>query len=107
MIQICNLRNQKLEFEYDIRVDRFNKILGNRFYMASELDRNLVCDKYQAWFDEQLKLKNELVLNELRRLYRIYKQYGKLRLFCWCAPKRCHAETIKNFLDKYINKGVL
>jgi hypothetical protein len=45
---------------------------------------------------------DEVFVNELRRLYKIYQQYGKLELFCWCAPKRCHAETIKRFLEKYI-----
>lgn len=100
MIEICNLRFQKVEFVYDIRVDRFNKVLGNKFFMQSEADRDRVCDLYKAWFTEQVKCKNELVLNELRRIYRIYKKYGKLRLFCWCAPKRCHAETIKEFLEE-------
>lgn len=99
MIEICNLRFEKVKFVYDIRVDRFNKILGNKFYMQSENDRDRVCALYKEWFTEQIKCRNELVLNELRRIYRIYKQYGKLRLFCWCAPKKCHAETIKTFLE--------
>ena len=99
MIEICNLRFEKVKFVYDIRVDRFNKILGNRFYMQSENDRDRVCTLYKEWFTKQIECRNELVLNELRRIYRIYKQYGKLRLFCWCAPKKCHAETIKTFLE--------
>jgi hypothetical protein len=49
-----------------------------------------------------IKSKNVDFMNELRTLYKIYKQYGKLRLFCWCYPRRCHAETIKKFLEKYI-----
>lgn len=102
MVQIKNLRRDSMQFEYDVRVDRMNKVLGNRFVMRSELERDKVCDEYEAWFNEQIAKQNELVLNELRRLYKIYKKYGKLNLFCWCAPKRCHAETIKNFLEKYI-----
>lgn len=102
MIQIKNLRRDSIQFEYDVRVDRANKILGNKFIMNNELERDKVCDEYEAWFNEQITKQNELVLNELRRLYKIYKKYGKLNLFCWCAPKRCHAETIKNFLEKYI-----
>ena len=46
MIEICNLRNKKVEFEYDLRVDRSNKILGNKFYMHSELERDIVCEKF-------------------------------------------------------------
>ena len=102
MIQIKNLRKDSMKFEYDVRVDRANKVLGNKFIMHNEFERDKVCDEYEAWFNEQIDKQNELVLNELRRLYNIYKKYGKLNLFCWCAPKRCHAETIKNFLNKYI-----
>lgn len=107
MIEICNLRCERVEFIYDIRVDRFNRILGNRFYMKSEADRDKVCDLYKVWFDEQIANRNAVVLNELQRIYRIYKQYGKLRLFCWCAPKRCHAETIKAWLEEQSDKPPL
>ena len=102
MIEICSLRTDSVQFAYDVRVDRANPILGNRFRMTSESDRDKVCDMYEVWFNEQLAKQNEVFLNELRRLYVIYKRCGKLRLFCWCAPKRCHAETIRNFLNKYI-----
>lgn len=102
MIEICNLRTDSVAFAYDVRVDRANPILGNRFRMTSESDRDRVCDMYERWFNEQLAEQNEVFLNELRRLYVIHRTYGKLRLFCWCAPKRCHAETIRNFLNKYI-----
>ena len=102
MIEICSLRTDSVQFAYDVRVDRANPILGNRFRMTSESDRDRVCDMYERWFNEQLAEQNEVFLNELRRLYVIHRTYGKLRLFCWCAPKRCHAETIRNFLNKYI-----
>lgn len=99
MVSVCNLRYEKTKYPYDVRVDRFNKTLGNKFYMRSELERDLVCDKYDAWFKEQVQNNNAEVLNALNQLSEIYEQYGKLRLFCWCAPKRCHAETIKTYLE--------
>lgn len=102
-IEICNLRFNKMEFEYDIRVDRYNKVLGNRFIMENENDRFIVINKYRDWFyNEVFVNKNEVVLNELRRLYKIYMKYGKLRLFCWCYPKACHSEVIREFLERYI-----
>lgn len=101
MIEICNLRKEKCRFEYDVRVDR-SSVLGNKFYMKDETFRNEVCDKYEIYFNEKIRNNDELFLKELRRLYCIYKKYGKLRLFCWCYPRRCHAETIKKFLEKYI-----
>ena len=103
-ISICNLRKNgnKVKEVYDIKVDR-TSVLGNKFIMRSEQDRDKVCEQYKVWFTEQIELKNELVLNELRRIYRIMVKYGKLNLWCWCAPKRCHAETIKSFLENAYN----
>ena len=98
-IEIMNLRKNKIEFEYDVRVDRYNKILGNKFYMHTENERDLVCNKYKEWLFENIKKKNKEIINELNRIYNIYKKYNRLRLFCWCAPKRCHAETIKKVLE--------
>lgn len=101
MIEICNLRYENIKFDYNIKVDR-SSILGNKFYMKSEADRDKVCELYKDYFYNKVKNNDLEFMNELRRLYKIYKKYGKLRLFCWCAPKRCHSETIKDFLEKYI-----
>ena len=30
----------------------------------------------------------------------VLQEYGKLELFCWCFPKRCHAESIKKYPDE-------
>lgn len=102
MIEICNLRKEQLKFAYDMRVDR-NSILGNPFYMRDESERDIVCEKYKEYFYREIK-NNKVFLEELRHLYRVHKQYGRLRLFCWCAPKKCHAETIKAFLESHIKK---
>lgn len=92
MIEICNLRTTSIEFPYDVRIDRQSP-LGNPFRMRNESERDLVCDKYTIYFNENLK-DNECLL----RLINLYKQYGRLRLFCWCAPRRCHGETIRDYI---------
>lgn len=91
-----NLRASKQTKKYDIIVDR-RSILGNPFYMINEGYRDEVCKKYETWFKSSM-LSNEKVKSKANDLRRLYKKYGKLRLFCWCAPKRCHAETIKKWL---------
>jgi len=106
MIQIKNLRTEQPAKPYDIRVDRQSP-LGNPFYMKDESKRNDVCDKYTTWLDDAIYMNtisgnNQKVVDELVRLIDIYRQYGKLNLFCWCAPKRCHAETIK---EKILNQA--
>ena len=92
MIEICNLRNEKPTHPYDIRVDR-QSVLGNPFIMRKESERDKVCDEYEEYFYRRLK---DCVT--MKKVIDCYKEYGKLRLFCWCAPKRCHAETIRDYI---------
>ena len=101
-IEIRNLRDSKPTQPWEVRVDRAS-VLGNPFKMISEDQRNAVCDQYEQYFNVIVRTKsNEEFMNELRRLFKLAKKYGKLTLFCWCAPKRCHAETIKKFLERYL-----
>jgi hypothetical protein len=93
MITIMNLRSDRPVEAYDVRVDR-TSVLGNPFHMRTEIDRNLVCDKYKEWFEMEYADSMSSVRSEMRKLYNLYTYHGKLRLFCWCKPKRCHAETI-------------
>lgn len=61
---------------------------GNPFFMANESKRDEVCDKFEAW----ILSKPELIAackHELR---------GK-DLVCWCAPLRCHADTLLNIAN--------
>ena len=112
-INILNLRNTKPQHEWKVRVDR-TSVLGNPFRMASESDRDRVCNEYEAYFFDMIRrskksglsnIKAKVFVQELRRLYKLAKTHGKLDLFCWCAPKRCHAETIKQFLELYLTNS--
>ena len=100
-IKIKNLRTDSIEHVYDVKVDRSSP-LGNPFFMRSESERDLVCNNYEQWLLEQITNKNRLVCDELNRLYKLLKTHGKLNLFCWCSPKRCHAETIRLTLLKVL-----
>ena len=106
MITIKNLRNEKCTQPWDVRVDR-QSVLGNPFYMKYESQRDKVCDEYEKWLHNKLFIRNidKSIIHEMNRLWQIYKKYGKLNLFCWCAPKRCHAETIKVTLEKVIGSA--
>lgn len=115
MIAIKNLRYLEMRNAWDVRVDR-KSVLGNPFLMRNESERESVCNEYAIYFDAIVKnnlkvlrdygvssKEREAFMNELRRLYVIHRKFGKLNLFCWCAPKRCHAETIKKFLEQYLS----
>jgi len=101
MIKIKNLREQKPTQDWDIQVDRSSP-LGNPFTMQqlTQADRNKVCDEYAEYFAVKLQQKDTTFMTELNRLIGIYKKFGMLNLFCWCAPQKCHAETIADYITR-------
>lgn len=72
--------------------------LGNPFVIGIHGDRDAVCDQYEKWFRAEIERGNPAILAELRRLYQIARA-GDLILGCYCAPRRCHGETIAEFLN--------
>lgn len=100
-IEICNMRTQRFSYQpWMFKVDRTSPV-GNPFYMRDESQRDEVCDKYEAYFYKQLDYNSEFAMY-LRKMLSALKQYGRIQLYCWCAPKRCHAETIKAWLEQQI-----
>jgi hypothetical protein len=96
-IEIVNLHFEKPSEPYEVKVDRSSP-LGNPFYMFDESWRDIVCDQYEEYLSDSTTKKHKEICNELNKLFLLYVKYGKLRLFCWCAPRRCHAETIRSTL---------
>lgn len=58
---------------------------GNPFYLHCESQRDEVCDKYEHWIAEPEQA-------QLRA--RIKSELKNKNLVCWCAPARCHADTL-------------
>lgn len=78
-----------------VRVDRTSP-LGNPFVMRNEAERDSVCDRYHQHFAHSLV--HSVFMDELRERV---QRGEKLALECWCAPKRCHADTIKLELMRF------
>lgn len=97
-IEIMNLRCRTITFPYDVRVDK-QSVFGNPYPMRGGKgeSRDDVCEKYEVWFGNQLS-NSPVFIKGIGRLQLLLRKHGQLRLFCWCAPKRCHAETIRTFL---------
>ncbi len=105
MIRIKNLRKEKPQNKWDVKICRTKSPLGNPFILHNvddDNERDTVCNLYEKWFYENLESVDNK--EELDRLVNIYKEYHQLNLFCWCTPKRCHAETIKKYIEKVIDK---
>lgn len=84
----------------NFRVDRKSPV-GNPFTMKSETERNLVCEKYEQYFSEQILNVDSEFYKFVSLIERAYSKGFNINLWCWCAPLRCHAETIR----KYIKRG--
>lgn len=71
-----------------VLVDRRTK-WGNPFVMRDESQRDAVCRRFEKHIQDHPEL-IPAIRAELR---------GK-DLVCWCAPKRCHAETLMRIANE-------
>lgn len=85
-----------------VQCDR-RTVLGNPFIMRSEPDRDEVCDKFEEYFNEKLHSGDLEFTNFLCGLIETTIDQGYIKLGCHCAPKRCHLDTVKRFLDSVLN----
>ena len=76
--------------------------LGNPFPMYNESQRDEVCDKYEVYFNQKVKIeKNKPMLAQLQFIQEEAKK-GDVNLGCFCAPKRCHCDTIKKYIEEQL-----
>lgn len=87
---------------YVYNIDR-RTVIGNPFYMTDETKRNEVCDKYEAYFHQQI-LHNSDFMAAIAEIYNKAKEQH-VALACWCKPKRCHGDTIKTYIDEILKSG--
>lgn len=101
MINIVNIRKaEKSTYIYCGR----GSALGNPFVMNSENMRDEVCDKYEKYFIEQIGIKkNKKIIHALFEI-ETKAARGDVNLGCFCSPKRCHCQTIKNYILKRIGE---
>lgn len=116
MIQVVN-KHYHTPTANDFYIGR-GSILGNPF--TSIKDRKtkaqFVCDsreesvgKYKEYILEAIKNKNCKICDELNKIYKaaIYAKDNNsvIYLVCFCAPKLCHGDIIKEMIDgKIFNK---
>ena len=60
---------------------------GNPFIIGKDGDRDAVCDKHRKHLHEQV-LEGKVTKQQLAHLH------GK-DLVCFCAPQRCHGDTLQ------------
>jgi hypothetical protein len=98
-IRIVNFKTYKPLHKNELlmKVDR-SSMLGNPYFMNDESKRDEVCDKYEKYFFERLEV-DEQFAKAVQNIIDCAKAGFDIALCCWCAPKRCHAETIKRYVE--------
>ena len=97
----------KLDFKGDILTTEINlkeSPLSNPFKIKKESERDSVLEKYQTYIDSELEDPMGGASNEIDKLVRTLIYEKTLRLACWCAPKKCHAEIIAHYIVKRVQE---
>ena len=82
---------------------RKQSALHNPFRLKCEADRDKCIGLYKEYLLKSVKEKGP-VREEMKRLYRLVKSGRHVALVCYCAPKRCHGDVIKEFLELYAGR---
>jgi hypothetical protein len=54
--------------------------------------------QYKIWFYEQIKT-NDKFKKELQTLIDYYRNNNELTMICWCNPRICHGDVIKEYIE--------
>ena len=84
-------------------------ILGNPYYFDKSAisdskykvaTREEAIDKFREYFYAELDRGNTNMLHMLEYIKQQEKEHGNVNLGCYCKPKACHCDVIKEYLDK-------
>lgn len=95
-----------------IRVGRANErgavyigrpsVLGNPFVLTNEAYRDEVLARYRVYFEKRLA---DPIFRDVLDGLETRARKGDLVLGCFCAPRVCHGDVIKEYLDRKIAEG--
>jgi len=102
-IEIVDVRT----FKGNYYVAHRGGILGNPYPMKNESERDKVCDKYEAYLHAKLHdEKDPNFLKEIAKLATRHLGGTRVRLGCYCAPKRCHCESIRDEILRFVGSKI-
>lgn len=77
--------------------------LGNPYPIDSNNTREQVIAKYKIWLEHHIEINDPEICNELNAILIASKHYD-VGLICFCTPKKCHGEVIKEIILDRISK---
>lgn len=110
MINVVN-KYKHIPTDNDVYIGR-GSILGNIF--TSIQDRKtkaeFICkdvaesiEKHKDKLLTDIDNKHPEICGELNRIYKM-SLHGEVNLVCFCKPKKCHGDTIKEIIESKINE---
>lgn len=106
MIKVVNKYSHE-PTEHDFYIGRGSP-LGNP-YSSKESSKEWVkrvetreeaVSKFRSWIEEEIKNENEDIISELFDILVHEKERGKVFLVCFCKPKLCHGDVVRDILIK-------
>ena len=74
--------------------------LGNPYPITEERPRGQAIEAFKPYFKAKVEEGDKRICDELNRLLNILLEKKVLVLVCFCAPKACHAEVIRDTIYK-------
>ena len=78
--------------------------VGNPYLISKHLDRDTVCDLYEKWFNKEMLKKYSTVTSFVNNLVAL-AHIQDINLGCFCAPRKCHCDTIKKYIDNQLERN--
>lgn len=103
-VTVVNMYSRVDKKDIDFICDRTSPV-GNPSKMNSNSTRDDVCEDYIDYFYHNLNpdLSPPGFLKYLDKILQAAKQRDII-LGCWCAPRRCHCDTIKQYVERELLK---
>lgn len=72
--------------------------LGNPYKIEGNQTREIVLLKYGVMLKGAILKREPSILTVLQNIEAYLQEHGKCNLICYCSPKPCHADIIKQVL---------
>lgn len=78
-----------------------NAGLGNPFAMKNQSneERDRVCDEYEKMISEGKSATANAHKQRFERIILRMREGKSIALYCYCSPKRCHCDFIKEYVE--------
>jgi hypothetical protein len=73
--------------------------LMNPFPLRTETERPGVITRYRAHLLAKIAAGDPPIVAELRRLHALFRAGEDVALVCWCSPRACHGDVVKEVLE--------